>query len=123
AVSVKITYSWLKEFTQLTVTPAELAQRLTLAGLEVESVEPVAPPFSGVVVGEVLECGRHPEDDKLSLCQVTIDRGAGERPDQAREAAGPRVERHAVLRARARPRRGARRNHGAAVGSRDRPQC
>jgi phenylalanyl-tRNA synthetase beta chain len=70
---VKITYSWLNEFTRLTVAPAELAQRLTLAGLEVESLTPVAPPFTGVVVGEVLECGRHPDADKLSLCLVTTD--------------------------------------------------
>jgi phenylalanyl-tRNA synthetase beta chain len=35
--------------------------QLTLAGLEVESVTPVAPPFTGVVVGEVLESGRHPD--------------------------------------------------------------
>ncbi len=70
---MKITYSWLNEFTPLTVTPAELAQRLTLSGLEVESVEPVAPPFRGVVVGEVLECGRHPDAEKLSLCRVTTD--------------------------------------------------
>ena len=53
--------------------PAELAKQLTLAGLEVESVTPVAPPFSGVVVGEVLESGRHPDAEKLSLCQVTTD--------------------------------------------------
>jgi phenylalanyl-tRNA synthetase beta chain len=72
---VKITYSWMKEFTSLAATPAELARRLTLAGLEVESMEPVAPPFSGVVVGHVLECARHPEADKLSVCEVTIDRG------------------------------------------------
>ena len=70
---MKITYSWLNEFTPLDQTPAELAQRLTLSGLEVESVAPVAPPFRGVVVGEVLECGRHPDADKLSLCQVTTD--------------------------------------------------
>ena len=70
---MKITYSWMSEFTPLAATPAELARRLTLAGLEVESIEPVAPPFSGVVVGEVLECGRHPEADKLSLCQVTTN--------------------------------------------------
>jgi phenylalanyl-tRNA synthetase beta chain len=70
---VKITYSWLNEFTRLSVAPAELAQRLTLAGLEVESLAPVAPPFTGVVVGEVLECRRHPDADKLSLCQVTTD--------------------------------------------------
>jgi phenylalanyl-tRNA synthetase beta chain len=70
---VKITYSWLNEFTPLNQTPAELAQRLTLSGLEVESITPVARPFRGVVVGEVLECGRHPDADKLSLCQVTTD--------------------------------------------------
>jgi len=70
---VKITYSWLNEFTRLTVEPAELAQRLTLQGLEVESLTPVAPPFAGVVVGEVLECRRHPDADKLSLCRVTTD--------------------------------------------------
>jgi phenylalanyl-tRNA synthetase beta chain len=70
---VKITYSWLNEFTPLRVSSADLAQRLTLAGLEVESLAPVAPAFHGVVVGEVLECGRHPDADKLSLCQVTTD--------------------------------------------------
>ena len=70
---MKVTYSWLDEFTPLTVTPAELARRLTLAGLEVESLTPVAPPFTGVVVGEVLECSRHPDADKLSLCRVTTD--------------------------------------------------
>jgi phenylalanyl-tRNA synthetase beta chain len=69
---VKVTYSWLKEYTPL-AAPAELAKQLTLAGLEVESVTPVAPPFSGVVVGEVLESGRHPDAEKLSLCQVTTD--------------------------------------------------
>jgi phenylalanyl-tRNA synthetase beta chain len=69
---VKVTYSWLKEYVPL-APPAELAQQLTLAGLEVESVTPVAPPFSGVVVGEVLESGPHPDAAKLSLCQVTTD--------------------------------------------------
>ena len=69
---MKITYSWLKEFVPL-APPAELARQLTVAGLEVESVTPVEPPFSGVVVGEVLESGRHPNADKLSLCQVTTD--------------------------------------------------
>jgi phenylalanyl-tRNA synthetase beta chain len=69
---MKVTYSWLKEYVPL-ATPAQVAQQLTLAGLEVESVTPVAPPFSGVVVGEVLESGRHPDAEKLSLCQVTTD--------------------------------------------------
>ena len=69
---MKITYSWLKEYVPL-APPATLAQQLTLAGLEVESVTQVAPPFSGVVVGEVIESGRHPNAEKLSLCQVTTD--------------------------------------------------
>jgi phenylalanyl-tRNA synthetase beta chain len=69
---VKVTYLWLKEYVPL-AAPAELASRLTLAGLEVESLAPVAPPFSGVVVGEVIESGRHPDAEKLSLCQVTTD--------------------------------------------------
>jgi phenylalanyl-tRNA synthetase beta chain len=70
---VKITSSWLREFTPVADDPAQLAKQLTLAGLEVESVNPVAPPFTGVVVGEVLECARHPDADKLSVCQVTTD--------------------------------------------------
>ena len=70
---MKITYSWMNEYTPLSVAPAELAQQLTLAGLEVESLAAVAPAFNGVVVGEVLECRRHPDADKLSLCEVTTD--------------------------------------------------
>jgi phenylalanyl-tRNA synthetase beta chain len=69
---VKVTYSWLEEYTPL-APPVELAKQLTLAGLEVESVAPVAPPFSGVVVGEVLESGPHPNAEKLAVCQVTTD--------------------------------------------------
>jgi phenylalanyl-tRNA synthetase beta chain len=70
---VKITYRWLQEITPVSASPAQLAAQLTLAGLEVESVNPVAPPFTGVVVGEVLECSRHPDAEKLSVCQVTTD--------------------------------------------------
>jgi phenylalanyl-tRNA synthetase beta chain len=69
---MKVTYRWLQEYVPL-APPADLAQQLTLAGLEVESVTPVAPPFSGVIVGEVLESGRHPDAEKLSVCQVTTD--------------------------------------------------
>ncbi|HEX3397884.1 MAG TPA: phenylalanine--tRNA ligase subunit beta [Steroidobacteraceae bacterium] len=70
---MKVTYRWLQQFTPIEASPAELAAQLTMAGLEVESLAPVAPPFSGVVVGEVLEAGRHPDAEKLSLCQVTTD--------------------------------------------------
>ena len=70
---MKVTYRWLKEFTPIDAAPDELAAQLTMAGLEVESLSVVAPPFSGVVVGQVLQAGRHPDAEKLSLCQVTTD--------------------------------------------------
>ncbi len=70
---MKITQHWMREFAHVAAAPSDLAKELTLAGLEVEAVTPVAPPFTGVVVGEVLECGRHPNAEKLALCQVTTD--------------------------------------------------
>jgi phenylalanyl-tRNA synthetase beta chain len=70
---VKITLSWLRDFVPVDASPATLAGQLTEAGLEVESALPVAPAFTGVVVGEVLGCVRHPDAEKLSLCQVTSD--------------------------------------------------
>jgi len=70
---MKITYQWLKDFTEVAAGPEQLAAQLTVSGLEVESITPAAPPFSGVVVGEVLDCRRHPNAEKLSSCQVTTD--------------------------------------------------
>jgi phenylalanyl-tRNA synthetase beta chain len=70
---MKVTYRWLQEFAKISVSPAELAAQLTMAGLEVESVSAVAPPFTNVVVGQVLAAARHPDAEKLSLCQVTTD--------------------------------------------------
>ncbi len=70
---MKITQHWLEEFTPGAATPAELAAQLTLAGLEVEALDPAAPAFTGVVVGEVLACARHPNAERLSLCEVTTD--------------------------------------------------
>ncbi|HUY84089.1 MAG TPA: phenylalanine--tRNA ligase subunit beta, partial [Steroidobacteraceae bacterium] len=70
---MKITQHWLEEFTPIGASAAELAAQLTVAGLEVESLEPAAPPFSGVVVGEVLKCARHPNAERLSVCEVTTD--------------------------------------------------
>ena len=70
---MKVTYSWLKEYVPL-AAPAVLAKQLTLAGLEVESATPVAPPFSGVVVGEILAVERHPNADRLTVCTVNAGR-------------------------------------------------
>ena len=68
--------SWLREFCDPPISTAELAERLTMAGLEVESLRPVAPPFSGVVVGRVVAVEQHPNADRLKVCQVDV--GAGE---------------------------------------------
>ena len=72
-VLVKLTYRWLQEFAHVTATPAALADELTLTGLEVEALTPVAPPFTNVIVGEVLATKRHPDAEKLSVCEVTTN--------------------------------------------------
>jgi phenylalanyl-tRNA synthetase beta chain len=68
--------SWLRSFVNPPLTSEELAHLLTMAGLEVEALQPIAPPFSGVVVAEVLTVNKHPNADKLKLC--TVDAGRGE---------------------------------------------
>ncbi len=73
---MKVTYRWLKEFVDFNETPFELADLLTEAGLEVEEVAPLVKPFSGVVVGYVEKVEKHPNADKLSVCQVKTDEGA-----------------------------------------------
>ena len=67
--------SWLRTMVDPSMTSDELAHLLTMSGLEVEEVEPVAPPFSGVVVAEVREVAKHPNADRLNVCQV--DAGTG----------------------------------------------
>ncbi|HKX43525.1 MAG TPA: phenylalanine--tRNA ligase subunit beta [Burkholderiaceae bacterium] len=68
--------SWLREFCDPPITSAQLAELLTMSGMEVEEARPAAPPFSKVVVAEVVAVERHPNADRLSVCQV--DAGAGE---------------------------------------------
>jgi phenylalanyl-tRNA synthetase beta chain len=67
--------SWLREFCNPPLTTVQLADLLTMSGMEVEELRPVAPPFSHVVVGEVLEVARHPNADRLNVCQVNIGSG------------------------------------------------
>jgi phenylalanyl-tRNA synthetase beta chain len=68
--------SWLREFCDPPISTAELAERLTMAGLEVESMRPAAPPFRGVVVAEVLSVAPHPDADRLRVCAVDAGQGA-----------------------------------------------
>ena len=67
--------SWLREWVNPNVSDNELADQLTMAGLEVDGVEAVAPAFNNVVVGQVIACEKHPDADKLNLCQVDVGTG------------------------------------------------
>lgn len=62
--------SWLRTLVDPPLSTDALSHLLTMSGLEVERCVPVAPDFSGVVVGEILTVGKHPDADKLSLCSV-----------------------------------------------------
>lgn len=70
---MKISYNWLKNYINLTIQPEEVDKILSSIGLEVEameSVEQIPGGLEGVVVGEVVECTKHPDADKLSLTKV-----------------------------------------------------
>ncbi len=69
---MKFSEAWLREWVDPPVDTQALADQLSMAGLEVDSVSPVAASFSNVVVGEVIEKARHPDADKLSVCQVKV---------------------------------------------------
>ncbi|WP_332815372.1 phenylalanine--tRNA ligase subunit beta [Ramlibacter sp.] len=68
--------SWLREFCNPPLSTNEIADVLTMGGLEVEDLRPVAPPFSRVVVGEIREAVQHPNADRLRVCQVDVGQGA-----------------------------------------------
>jgi len=68
---MKFSEQWLRSWVSPQATRDELVARLSMAGLEVDSVSPVAGAFSGVIVGEVLSTEQHPDADKLRVCQVS----------------------------------------------------
>jgi phenylalanyl-tRNA synthetase beta chain len=68
---MRVPYSWLRQYCDPGVEPGELAERLAMTGTEVERVATVGPPATdGFVVGRVVECERHPNADRLSVCLV-----------------------------------------------------
>lgn len=69
---MKFSESWLRAFVDAGLPTAELSHLLTMAGLEVEELDPVAPAFTSVVVAEVLSVTKHPDADRLNVCQVNI---------------------------------------------------
>jgi len=66
-----LSIKWLKDYVDIDITPAELADALTMAGLEVDEIKLLKPAFTGVVSAKILSVKPHPSADKLSLCEVT----------------------------------------------------
>lgn len=73
---MRFSEKWLREWIDPPIDTATLSHRLTMAGLEVDAVEAVAPDFSGVVVGHVLSVEPHPSADRLRVCRVDDGSGA-----------------------------------------------
>jgi phenylalanyl-tRNA synthetase beta chain len=69
---MKFSESWLRSLVNPKLSSDELSHLLTMAGLEVEELDPVAPPFTDVVVAHVLEVNKHPDADRLNVCKVDI---------------------------------------------------
>ncbi len=67
---MKLSENWLRTFANPDISRDELAHRLTMCGIEVEAIEPVAPPFDKVVVAKVLSVEKHPDADRLNVCRV-----------------------------------------------------
>ena len=73
---MKVPHSWLADWVDIPWDAAELGSRLTMAGFELDGLEPAAPAFTGVIVAEILSAERHPQADKLQVCRVST--GSGE---------------------------------------------
>ncbi|WP_299789093.1 phenylalanine--tRNA ligase subunit beta [uncultured Shewanella sp.] len=69
---MKFSESWLREWVNPSISREELSHQITMAGLEVDGIEAVAGEFTGVVVGEVVECGQHPDADKLRVTKINV---------------------------------------------------
>lgn len=74
---MKVTLNWLRQYVDFSWTPQELAERLTMLGIEVEGIEKLGGEFEGIVVAQVITVDKHPNADKLTLCRVND--GTGER--------------------------------------------
>ncbi len=69
---MKFSENWLRTFVNPSLSTRELAEALSMGGLDVEQIEPAAPPFDQVVVGEVVKVERHPDADRLTVCRVNV---------------------------------------------------
>ncbi len=73
---MKVSVNWLKELVEIQLTTQEIAHKLTMAGLEVEEITPVAAAFDKIVVAQVKSVKSHPNADKLRVCEVDAGTGA-----------------------------------------------
>jgi phenylalanyl-tRNA synthetase beta chain len=69
---MKFSESWLREWVNPSVSRDALSHQITMAGLEVDGIDAVAADFSGVIIGEVVECGQHPDADKLRVTKINV---------------------------------------------------
>lgn len=72
---MNISEQWLREWVNPELSTEDLAHQITMAGLEVDAIDPVAGAFSGVVVAEIISADQHPDADKLRVCQVNMGSG------------------------------------------------
>jgi phenylalanyl-tRNA synthetase beta chain len=72
---MKVTLNWLKQYVDFNWSPEELAERLTMLGLEVESFAKLGGEFDGIVVSQVITKEKHPNADKLTVCRVSDGKG------------------------------------------------
>ncbi|MEA2612546.1 MAG: phenylalanyl-tRNA synthetase beta chain, partial [Chloroflexota bacterium] len=90
---MRVPLSWLRDYVDIQLTPEQLAERLTLLGMEVKGLERWGADWENVVIGELLSVERHPRADRLSLTRVTV--GSGEPLEivcgATNNAVGPRV--------------------------------
>ncbi len=75
---MRVSVNWLKDFVDIDISPHELAERLTMTGVEVETLDPVGHSLQDIVAAKILSVSRHPEADRLFLCHVDV--GDGEVP-------------------------------------------
>ena len=71
---MQVSLKWLRDYVDVELSAEELAERLTMAGLEVDSLHEIAPSFSGICVARIVSCKPHPNAEKLSLCEVTTQK-------------------------------------------------
>ena len=75
-IFMKVSLKWLKEYVDLKLTPKELAERLTMAGMEVKTIETIGATWNNIVVGQITAINPHPNADRLKLATVDIGKGS-----------------------------------------------